>query len=799
MTDLKRRLALASGAIALLGSIETARAAEPPADPSETIIVTGTRETDKKAAESLSPIDLVSADDLLATGQTDLRDALARALPSFTRQAQSYDAGALTDSIQLRGLNPDEVLVLVNGKRRHTTANLNADPGPLQGSAPVDLDMIPISAIDHIEVLRDGAAAQYGSDAIAGVVNIILKSADHGGSASSEIGAYYKGDGFTTDLAGDAGAKLGDSGFLHLSAEFHYHNFSNRTGPDPQNDGLVDTRVLGDPESTREVLGFNAGETLGYGIQLYAFGTYGHREAQSWENFRSSNPDVSTDGAALATLYPNGFAPVETISEDDFSITGGIKGDDFAGWHWDISSSFGGDADSLGVNHSGNVNLFVDTGATPTSFHVGDANTSQWTNTIDISRPVQLGLPAPVDVALGVEHRRDTYSLGAGDPASYYSSADPDVNSTYSSGAQALPGNQPAVAGAHSRNSIGTYIDLATRPTTDWDVDLAGRYEHYSDFGSTENGKLSTRYAITPDLALRGTASTGFRAPSLAEEYYSAVAVGPGYASAQLPVESAAAIALGSKPLKPEDSTNFTVGFTAQPVPKLHASLDAYWIRIANRIVDSADYFNQNVGSDLALNGIVLPNGTSPEAQYYVNGATTLTRGLDLKADYSTDLGAYGQIKWDAALNLNDTNVRSITLNADGTPNLDAAAISYLRTATPKNKIILGATWYQDDLSVMLRETRYGHVAQQDIDQYTFSDFELNTVNAAYITDLEIGYDLTDRLHLAVGADNLFDKYPTKINPNSPTFAPSGWNVYDTTSPFGFNGGFYYGRVSFSF
>src|ERR1700744_1356123 len=189
MRDSRHHLFTGLSAVALLaaGGVDIARAAEPPADPAETIIVTGTRETDKKAAESLSPIDLVSADDLAATGQTDLRDALARAPPSFTRQAQSYDAGALTDSIQLRGLNPDEVLVLVNGKRRHTTANLNADPGPLQGSAPVDLDMIPISAIDHIEVLRDGAAAQYGSDAIAGVVNIILKSADHGGSVSSEV------------------------------------------------------------------------------------------------------------------------------------------------------------------------------------------------------------------------------------------------------------------------------------------------------------------------------------------------------------------------------------------------------------------------------------------------------------------------------------------------------------------------------------------------------------------------------------------------------------------------------------
>ncbi len=505
--------------------------------------------------------------------------------------------------------------------------------------------------------------------------------------------------------------------------------------------------MLGDPESTREVLGINAGETLGYGIELYLFGTYGHRDAQSWRISAARIRTTAPMGRRCRRSIPTASRPSRRSTRTTSPSPAGVKGENFAGWHWDISSTFGGDSDGIGVANSGNSSLFIDTGSTPTTFHVSDYNTSQWTNTLDVSRPAALGLPAPVNVALGFEHRRDTYSLGAGDPASYYTSANSDTNSTYSSGAQALPGSLPSVAGAHSRNSIGTYVDLATDLTPDWDVDLAGRYEHYSDFGSTENGKVRTRYAITPNLAIRGTASTGFRAPSLAEEYYSAVAVGPGYASAQLPVSSPAAVALGSKPLKPEDSTNFSIGIVAQPLPRLHATLDAYQIRIANRIVDSADYTNANVGNDLLLNGVVLPTGTAPQAQYYANGATTLTRGLDAKLDYPTDFGAYGSVKWDAALNVNYTNVRNITLNADGTPNLNAAAISYLRTATPKNKIIVGGTWYRDDWSVTLHETRYGHVAQQDVDQFTFSNYYLNTVNAAYITDLEIGYDLTGQLH----------------------------------------------------
>jgi iron complex outermembrane receptor protein len=798
-------LGLGTFAFLSLGGIQAGLAADPSSaatDASETVIVTGTREADKKAADSLAPIDVVTGDQLTATGQTDLRDVLSRLLPSFSRQAAAYDTGALTDAIQLRGLSPDQVLVLVNGKRRHTTANINADVGPLQGSAPVDLDLIPISAIDHIEVLRDGAAAQYGSDAIAGVVNIILKSADHGGSAGAETGAFYKGDGFTQGVSGDVGTALGPNGFLHLSGEFHYHNFSNRSGPDPQNDDIVDTRVLGDPESTREALAFNAGEKLGSGIELYLFGTYAHRDAQSWENFRNPSPDAfNSDAQALTPIYPNGFAPAETITENDFSVTAGVEGQDLLGWRWDLSSTYGGDSDRIGLVSSANSSLYVDTGSTPTSFHVGDYQNTQWTNNFDVSRPVTLGLlPAPVNVAIGLEHRRESYGLGAGDPASYYTSSNPDTSGTYGSGAQGLPGNLPAVAGGHSRNSVGTYVDLSTNLTQTWQVDVAGRYEHYSDFGSTADGKLSTRYDFSPHFAVRGTVSNGFRAPSLAEEYFSAVNVGPGYASVQVPVTSPAALALGSTPLKPEKSTNYSVGIVAEPASRLHATIDAYQIKITDRIVDSALYTDDETGyvsAALLKNGEVIPAGTTTSAQYYTNGADTLTRGLDMKADYTTDFGAWGQVRWDGALNLNYTSVRNIKLNSLGVPNLNEAGISYLSTATPRNKIVIGGTWYLDDWSVALHETRYGHVAQYDLDQVEFTNYFLNVVKAAYVTDAEIGYDVTENLHLAVGADNLFNRYPNKTNPA--TFAPSGWNTYDTTSPFGVNGGFYYTRLSYAF
>ena len=290
-------------------------------DSLESVIVTGTRETNVKARDSAAPIDVLPATALQATGATDLRDALERVLPSLNHAAFAGDYGALTDTVQLRGLSPDHVLILINGKRRHTTANIYTAGGPLQGSAPVDLDLIPLSAIDHIEVLRDGAAAQYGSDAIAGVINIILKSANHGGTATANVGNYYDGGGFTAGGGGDLGTSLGDDGFLHLGGDYRHHNHSVRSGADSRT-GVVDNLIFGDPEVERESIAFNAAKPF-QSVEVYSFATYAHRDGQSYENFRL--PTV------IPSVYPHGFSPQATIDENDFAGTVGIKGDPLLG------------------------------------------------------------------------------------------------------------------------------------------------------------------------------------------------------------------------------------------------------------------------------------------------------------------------------------------------------------------------------------------------------------------------------------------------------------------------------------
>ncbi len=636
--------------------------------------MTGTRASNVKARDSAAPIAVISNETLESTGATNLRDALERALPSLNRPSFGGDLGNLTDAIQLRGLGPDDVLVLVNGKRRHTTANIYLDAGPQQGSAPTDLDLVPISAIDHIEVLQDGAAAQYGSDAIAGVINIILKSQAHGGGIQATTGQYYQGDGFTSAASGDIGTALGEDGFLHVSVDFRHHDHSVRSGADSRT-GNYDNNIFGDAESTRTSFGYNAGKSFADGaVELYSFGTYAKRYAASFENYRL--PSI------LPQLFPNGFSPQETIDENDLSTTVGVKGDDLWGWHWDVSSTFGGDDDHFGLISSANPGLYAATGSTPTSFHISTNKLSQWTNTLDVVRPFDIGLATPLNTAFGVEYRRETYTISSGDPASYLDG-----------GSQSYVALEPVSAGDHQRSNYAGYLDLSVDPAAHWLVDLAGRYEHYTDFGNATSGKLTTRYDFSSRFALRGTVSNGFRAPSLAQEYFSNLNVSPTGASGQLAVNSPAAIALGAVPLRAEKSTNFSLGLVSEPLDGLHATLDGYYIKIKNRIIEGGTYEGPVAVAALESQGVTFPPGIDPadvSAFYFSNGADTKTYGAELTLDYRSDLGGAGTIEWDAAANWTHTEVTRVADDTNGQSLLSAQGVANLTTAQPQSKIIVG-------------------------------------------------------------------------------------------------------------
>ncbi|MGF6642808.1 TonB-dependent receptor plug domain-containing protein [Paraburkholderia sp. GAS82] len=756
----------------------------------DTVVVTGTR-TSTKASQSLTPIDVISGAQLQSTGQSNLRDALVKLSPSITRETYAGDTAQLTDALSLHGLTPDHVLVLVNGKRRHTTANIALDGGLNQGSTGVDIDMIPVALIDHIEILRDGASAQYGSDAIAGVINIILKSASHGGSLQTTSGQTYDGDGFKNGESANIGLNLGDHGFLDLAAEYDRQNHTVRTGPDDyfgtfQPGHGYYNPIEGDPASTRESVGFNAGYYLGDDVELYGFGTYAHRDAEAYQNYRPRS--------VLPQVYPGGFVPTETVNENDYSVTAGAKGQNLFGWSWDLSTTYGGDNEGIGLVNSANTALYAADGFTPTSFHLATVSNTQLTNNLDFSRAFQLPLlPAPVNVSFGLEQRRETYSVGPGDEYSYLLG-----------GAQALPGLAPVSASDNSRNVLGTYIDLSTHLTQKWTVDLAGRFEHYSDVGDTTNGKISTRYDFTPQIAVRGSVSTGFRAPSLAEEYYSNVNESPASVSGLLAANSVAAKLIGAQPLKPEESTNYNIGLVLTPVKNLNVTIDAYQIDIRNRIVEGGTASGAAAIAAMEAAGLSVPSSvpaSAVSASYFTNGASTRTRGLDLSGTWHTSFGAYGQVDWDLGVNLNTTSVTHVANGANGQPELNAQQIAWLTTATPKNKIIIGGTWHLDKWGVSLHETRFGSTSSEEtyiVGPNAFSTTQfIHFENAArYVTDLEVRYDVTKRFQIAAGANNLFNVYPSKL----PYQAQLEGAQYDAfASTIGEDGGFYYLRARYTF
>ncbi len=751
----------------------------------DSVIVTGTRESNVKARDSAAPIAVISSESLQATGATDLRTALERTLPSLNYTALGGDLGALTDAIQLRGLSPDDVLVLVNGKRRHTTADIYLDSGPQQGSAPVDLDLIPLSAIDHIEVLGEGAAAQYGSDAIAGVINIILKSQNHGGDIEATTGQYYHGDGFTAGTGGNLGTSLGDGGFLDLSYDFRHHDHSDRSGPDSRT-GADDNPIFGDPESVRTSVGYNAGKPLADdAVEIYSFGTYADRDAQAYENYRL--PSI------LPAVYPDGFAPSETIEENDFSATLGVKGTQLWGWHWDLSSTYGGDDDRFGLINSGNPGYYDLNGYTPTSFHIATNKDTQWTNNLDFVQPFDVGLPTPLNTAFGFEYRRETYSVSPGDPISYVDG-----------GSQSYVGIMPVSAGWWERSNYAGYIDLSADPIEKWQLDIAGRYEHYTDFGDATSGKLSTRYDFTPRFALRGTISNGFRAPSLAQEYFSNLNVSPTGASGQLAVNSPAAVALGAVPLQPEKSRNYSVGFVAEPLDGLHTTVDGYLIDIYDRIIEGGTYTGATAIAALEGENVTLPPGIDPadvSTNYFTNGTNTKTYGVDATADYRTDLGNAGSIDWDAEANWTHTEVTWVGEDTLGALLLNAQNIAAITTEQPQSKIIVGGLWGLSGWSVNLHEIRYGR--SDFLDTYVEGPNEFsttvfyNSVNSArYETNLELGYQWTSGLRWVIGAQNLFNKTP-EVLPEDVRYI--GAEIYDSNTGVGINGGYYYTRLTYSF
>lgn len=795
---------LAVSGVLLAGTVQAEEApARSQTDALSTVVVTGNRGTEQRTVTSSPvPIDVVSAKQLQATGKPGLMEALSATIPSLTLPEKTgWDGAGMSRAPNLRGLPASEVLVLVNGKRRHTSATLNIN-GINTGAAPADLDLIPISAIDHVEVLRDGAAAQYGSDAIAGVVNVILK-ADSSGTSVTNAGIGYDGKKQTVQQSLNKGFEIGDGGIVQLALDARSQNDDNKASANGYTYDQAFDRAgkstyggYGTPKNNLLTLAYNAELPVADGLTLYSFTTFSRRKTEQGQNFRL--PTITNTIRTGPNGYPAGYVPTWYIDEEDFQAAFGGKGQ-LGEWDWDLSTTYGRNEAEQGTWNNQNPSLGE---ATPNSFKSGTWIANELTTNLDFKRGFEVGLSKPLDLSLGFEHRREAYEVEEGDWASW-------ANGGYcvapgncaASGAQVTNGIAPDQTDKAARNSVASYVDVGFNPLPQWYVGTAFRYEHYNQgVGATRSGKLTTRYEFTPQLAVRATVSNGFRAPSLANSLFSARSTTYGvvdgvYQSINygvLPVDSGAAQALGASSLKPERSTNYSLGLTFTPTERLSLTADAYLINLRDRITLTNTLLGSEVTQVLLNNGIDSTSG----GQYFINGADTRTKGFDLVGNYSQDAGRWGALKWTAAFNYNDTEILSYRNSTSilGTQYalMDRQARNFIDGVQPKTKLILGADWQIDRFNVNLTLTRYGKYTEVN----SAADRSLDRTYAAkWITDLDVGYDITKDLNLAVGAKNLFDVYPKKQGVPSSTML-SSWGAY---SPFGFTGGYYYTRLTYAF
>jgi iron complex outermembrane receptor protein len=776
------------------------------------VVVTGTRVVGRSRLDTLSPVDVVTAKTLQQRGSTELATALAAAVPSITFPRPSNTDG--TDSVRpavLRGQGPDQTLVLVNGTRRHSTALVNLNGSVGRGSAAVDLNAIPSVALDRIEVLRDGAAAQYGSDAIAGVVNLRLREADHGGGVTVTTGQYYssfKGlqtgakrklrDGQTTTVAGWQGLKLGSDGFLTLSAEYRDRDFTNRSDIDTRVTPQRITSRFGDPETNDVTFYANVGKPIGENWEAYGWYGYQQRDAEASATYR-----LPTDASqTITSVYPNGYLPLITTNTEDVTAAGGVRGD-WNGFKIDANLVYGKNDIDFGVKNTLNPSYGP---TSPTSFKAGGLTYDQLVFGLDVSKEVEVGLAGPLNVAFGLEARKETFQINAGEVASY---ARGTVSPTLSFGSRGFTGFTPSNEVDVDRDAVGVYLDLEGKLTEKLTGSAAVRYEDYSDFGTNTSWKLSGRYDFTPAFAVRGAASTGFRAPSLQQQYFTSTSIlyinqtvggittAVPFETGTFPSVSTTGKALGGKPLEPEKSKNFSLGGVYHK-GRFELTVDAYRIDVDNRIVLSETL----TGSATAAAGtnarvifdLLSPFGASA-GRFFTNGVDTETTGIDVVARYRIVDEQAGTFDLTAAGNINKLDVtRTPSTTVLPTPTSLFARQATLRfeEGTPERKLTLQGDWSKNQWGATLRTTLYDNVLSPGSAADGSGDWR---TGAQGIVDLEARYRFNVGVTVSLGADNLFDQYPDQVPPNLNT---SGGNPWSSFSPFGFNGRFLYGRVAYN-
>ncbi len=755
------------------------------------------------AAEKAVPVDVFTEEQIeSASGTTETNQIIQALTPSFNFPRPTVSDG--TDSVRpatLRNLGPDQLLVLINGKRRHTSALLNANNSVGRGSSGVDLNAIPAALIERIEILRDGAAAQYGSDAIAGVINIVLKSGVDPVTLNLKGGVTTHSDGELFDVSATWGAPVG-RGSVNLVAEYRDRQPTNRAGRDPRDQvvaGDAGNNAVPQPNfhwgdsEAQDLIGFlNANIPLNDdgSTSLYAFGGASRREGSHGGNYR-----LAMQATNWPQIYPLGFLPLIEPTVVDYSAAGGVRGV-ANNLFWDLSAQYGHNRFDFDIANSLNVSLGPT--STKTNFYAGSVEFTHYTVNADLTREFDVGLAGPLNIAGGLEYRNENFTQLEGEPDSYRDGGFPNqAGGRAAPGAQVFPGFRPSNAVDASRDSYGVYLDFEADVVKALRIGLAGRFEEFSDFGNTSDGKITLRFQPIQPLVFRAAASTGFRAPSLSQAFFSSVqttflpfgGVLTPFEVATFRTNSAEALALGATDLKAEESVNYSAGVVVDPIPAVQFSADFWRIEIDDRVTLSGNFTGQ------AIRDLLAPFGGVNGARFFTNTIDTRTDGFDLTARYNMDWRSAGRADFTAAYSRAETEI--VRVRDTPAPLAGFSEVIFDRVVRrlttcgqPKDNLRLGVDWQKDRLGFLVRTSRYGEFCS-----VTNPASQDQTFSPEWVTDTELSYRWKP-LTFAVGAQNVFDTFPDR---NTGADANLGIFTYPRTSPFGMNGRFLYSRISYTF
>ncbi len=834
----------------------------------EEIITTGSRRKARSASDTPAPVDVIGADQLTNQGGNSVLDALSAVVPSFTAHVQP-NSGTATSirPANLRGMSPDATLVLVNGKRRHRAAvvvTASSSNGLARGSQPVDISTIPSIALKRVEVLRDGASAQYGADAIAGVINFIPRDDTDGGSIDLKYGQYGEGDGETVQLSGTYGMALGSSGHLNISAEFSEVDGTSRTVQRDDaaaliaagNTDVIDpVQIWGSPEITDEIkLFINMGVDAGANSEFYAFGGYSEKRTDGTFFYRNPNnrggtfhtsadpngPNAGSnirlvgdltpedglnclggfdfvtgvrdevvigspeDDAALAAsladpncwtfneMFPGGFTPFFGSDLSDISGSTGLLGELSNGMTYDISASAGRNEIGFDLVDSINASLGPDT---PLFFKAGFYVELENMFNIDISLPVEVeAFASPLNVAAGFEWRKEQFQIGVAQAETFEAGilGNPDLSLGVNQGFEARLNGfapfRPEIAGKNDRHNIAVYVDLEADVTDSLVLGAAVRFEDFSDFGNETTFKVAGLYQVSDAVTLRATYATGFRAPTIGQQNFSTItttfgADGTLVSSGTVPPTSGPAMLRGGGPLQPETSDSFTVGFAYEP-EAFSVTLDYFSIDMEDRITQSAaQTLTPEEADQLEKEGFSAAGLTS--FRFFTNNFATSTQGIDVVLSLPLELTSGG------ASNLNFTgNWTENEVTANPTGLLGPTEIQQIEEGIPTMRANATLSHAEENWHGFVRLNYYGAYEEAHLNSLA----RLIDAGSVVTLDVEAGFDVSDNIELIIGAQNLLDEFP-ESNP----FAGATGARYSITSPLGFNGGFYYGKVRFNF